>query len=69
MPAQTPPRWDLTNVYPSLQSPEFAAAIQTLQEKIKSSEILMARAESLDLSAYPSAVSYTHLTLPTLYSV
>ncbi len=57
MPAQTPPRWDLTNVYPSLQSPEFAAAIQTLQEKIKSSEILMARAESLDLSAYPSVLA------------
>ena len=57
MPAQTPPRWDLTNVYPSLQSPEFATAIQTLQEKIKSSEILMARAESLDLSAYPSVLA------------
>ena len=30
MTTQTPPRWDLTNVYPSLSSKEFAADFEQL---------------------------------------
>jgi pepF/M3 family oligoendopeptidase len=35
-----PPRWDLSNVYPSLDSPEFAAAINTLKSQIEQLELI-----------------------------
>jgi oligoendopeptidase F len=31
----TPPRWDLTNIYPSLESKEFKSALNKLKKKIK----------------------------------
>ncbi len=34
----TPPRWDLTNVYPSLESKEFKAAVQEYQQQVASLE-------------------------------
>lgn len=34
----TPPHWDLSNVYPSLESPEFAAAVDELRRQIGSLE-------------------------------
>lgn len=36
----TPPRWDLTNVYPSLESKEFKAAVADYQEQVASLEKL-----------------------------
>jgi oligoendopeptidase F len=36
--SQTPPRWDLTNVYPSLDSDAFAAVFTRLQDEITSLE-------------------------------
>jgi oligoendopeptidase F len=36
----TPPRWDLSNVYPGLESPEFEADKQQLVEKIEALENL-----------------------------
>jgi pepF/M3 family oligoendopeptidase len=41
MPAQTPPRWDLSNVYPSLSSTEFKADFQKLKDQIASMEGLL----------------------------
>ena len=32
----TPPRWDLTNVYPSLDSKEYEAAVENLIHRILS---------------------------------
>ncbi len=34
----TPPRWDMTNVYPSLESKEFKAAIEDYKKQVKSLE-------------------------------
>ncbi len=34
----TPPRWDLTNVYPSLESKEFSAAMAKYKKQIASFE-------------------------------
>jgi len=59
MPTQTPPRWDLSNVYPSLQSPEYAAAIQDLQAKIDHGKTLIAKAECLDATADPDILTET----------
>jgi pepF/M3 family oligoendopeptidase len=50
MTAETPPRWDLSNVFPSLQSPEYAAAVKDMDVKIKGLEALLAEAEALDSS-------------------
>ena len=30
----TPPRWDMTNVYPSLESKEFAAAVKDYKSQV-----------------------------------
>ena len=30
----TPPRWDMTNVYPSLKSKEFAAAVKQYKSEV-----------------------------------
>ena len=30
----TPPRWDLTNVYPSLKSKEFVAAVKQYKSQV-----------------------------------
>jgi hypothetical protein len=38
----TPPRWDLTNVYPSLDSKEYEAAVATVKEQIDGLEKLIA---------------------------
>ena len=42
----TPPRWDLSNVYPSLESREFETAIATVKGHIDGLEKLFA--EKLD---------------------
>src|SRR5258708_25355370 len=36
----TPPRWDLTNVYPSLESKEFASAVKEYKKQVGSLEKL-----------------------------
>ncbi|MBE3087956.1 MAG: hypothetical protein IMZ71_02410, partial [Chloroflexi bacterium] len=38
----TPPRWDLSNVYPSLESKEFEAAVATVKGQIDWLEKLFA---------------------------
>jgi len=35
---QTPPRWDLTNVYPSLESAEFKAAVEDYKKQVAALE-------------------------------
>ncbi len=48
----TPPRWDLTNVYPSLESREFEAAIATVKSQIDGLEELFAeKVARLDATA------------------
>ncbi len=45
----TPPRWDLSNVYPGLESPEFAAALADFARQLADLEALFAgRAASTD---------------------
>ena len=34
----TAPRWDLSNVYPSLESDEFKAALQTFDDQMRALE-------------------------------
>jgi len=52
MSTQTPPRWDLTNVYPSLASKEYAADVQKLvalideQSAFVNSQLQMLNAQS-----------------------
>lgn len=41
MSTQTPPRWDLSNVYPSLSSKEFAADTEKLNRLIAEMEVLL----------------------------
>lgn len=39
---QSPPRWDLTNVYPGLESPEFAAALADFSQQLAGLEAFFA---------------------------
>lgn len=57
MPASTPPRWDLSNVYPGLQSPQYSAAVVDLQAKIKTLDSLLVRAERLDSASELSTLT------------
>ena len=41
MSTQTPPHWDLTNVYPSLSSKEYAEDFETLKMRINALENLL----------------------------
>jgi len=41
MSKQTPPRWDLSNVYPSLSSKEFAADTEKLKRLISEMEVIL----------------------------
>lgn len=54
---QTPPRWDLSNVFPGLDSAEFAAAITRLHQLIAAQEDLLAQAVQLDAGADPAALA------------
>jgi oligoendopeptidase F len=47
----TAPRWDVSNVYPSLESPEFAAAFSTLQRQIADLNALAAAEWTADSGA------------------
>jgi pepF/M3 family oligoendopeptidase len=38
----TPPRWDVSNIYPSLESPEFAAATADFESRLSAAEAFMA---------------------------
>lgn len=53
----TPPRWDLSNVYPGLESPEFAAALADFQRQLADLEALLAG---------PVAASNADTPIPTL---
>ncbi len=68
MTTQAPPRWDLSNVYPSLQSPEYAAAVQEMEAKIKGLEALLAEAEALDASSQAGALAATVNRLVDAYN-
>lgn len=53
---QTPPRWDLTNVYPGLESPEFAAALADFSQQLADLEAFFGeRAAGAD-AATPTGV-------------
>ncbi|MCP4142794.1 MAG: M3 family oligoendopeptidase [Chloroflexi bacterium] len=51
----TPPRWDLSNVYPSLDSPEFNADIKKLTTQLDNFEILFSEKISQSDSEAPAA--------------
>ena len=51
MPAITPPRWNLSNVYPGLASPEFTAATERRQQMLGEMEDLVASLEALGVSS------------------
>jgi len=48
MPETTPPRWDLSNVYPGLDSPEFLAGTNQRESMLTEMEALLTSLESLD---------------------
>jgi len=50
MPEITPPRWDLSNVYPGLDSPQFAADTERRQQMLDEMENLITSLEALDAS-------------------
>ena len=47
----TPPRWDLSNVYPGLDSPQFLADIDRRKSMLTDMESLMTSLESLDANS------------------
>ncbi len=47
MPTQTPPRWDLSNVYPSLSSPQYANDFTKLNQQLNEQENLLNEKASL----------------------
>lgn len=55
MAKQTPPHWDLTNVYPSLSSPKYAADFEKLQKNLAQLEKFAANTlAKLDATAAPA---------------
>ncbi|MGQ9491304.1 MAG: M3 family oligoendopeptidase [Anaerolineae bacterium] len=55
---QTPPRWDLSNVYPGLESPEFAAAMADFTRQLNELEALFTgRIASTDARTPPAALA------------
>ena len=57
MSAPVPPRWDLSNVYPGLDSPEFQAATDRRQQLLNEMEKLMTSLEGLDATSEPATVT------------
>ena len=51
---QTPPRWDLSKVYPSLESPEFLNAFSQLKQRIIDFEEKLCQIESLGVECEPA---------------
>ena len=47
----TPPRWDLTNVYPALNSPEFTRAFADMQTRLGELETIITGLEALNSQA------------------
>ena len=53
----TPPRWDLSNVFPGLDSAEFAAAFTRIHQAIAAQEDLLDQAVRLDVGADPAGLA------------
>ena len=51
------PHWDLTNVYPSLESEEFKAAFASLKDYLSVSDQRISALEALDASASPAVLA------------
>ena len=47
------PHWDLTNVYPSLESPEFVAAIADVERQIDELKVFLATITSSPVEDLP----------------
>lgn len=54
---QTPPRWDLSKVYPSLESPEFLNAFSQLKQRIIDFEEKLCQIESLGVECEPALLA------------
>ncbi|MHB1119157.1 MAG: M3 family oligoendopeptidase [Bellilinea sp.] len=57
MSATVPPRWDLSNVYPGLESPQFSADIERWKSMLGDLEKRVSGLESLDASSDPALVT------------
>lgn len=58
MPAQTPPHWDLTNVYPSLSSPQYAADFKKMQQLLDEQEKFLAeRVSQVDAASTDAVIA------------
>ncbi|MHB8819798.1 MAG: M3 family oligoendopeptidase [Bellilinea sp.] len=57
MSATVPPRWDLSNVYPGLDSPQFSADIERWKSMLGDLEKRVSGLESLDASSDPALVT------------
>ena len=57
MSAKTPPRWDLSNVYPGLQSAEFAADFEKAKAQTADLAAFLTEAEVLDAKTDPALLT------------
>ncbi|HWR65934.1 MAG TPA: M3 family oligoendopeptidase [Bellilinea sp.] len=57
MPETTPPRWDLSNVFPGLDSPEFLQATNQRDSMLTEMEALITSMETLDANSDPQRVA------------
>ena len=55
----TPPHWDLTNVYPSLTSKEFKAAVADYKRQVASLEKFFEKQLSTGVAGMPSSSVYS----------
>jgi pepF/M3 family oligoendopeptidase len=58
MPETTPPRWDLSNVFPGLDSPEFLSATSQRESMLTEMEALITSLETLDANSDPQQVAH-----------
>ena len=56
MPETTPPRWDLSNVFPGLDSSEFLQATNQRNSMLTDMEALITSMETLDATSDPQQV-------------
>ncbi len=64
MPAKNPPHWDLTNVYPSLSSPQYAADFEKLKKLLNEQEAFLAdKVSKVDSSSADAKIAETAAVL------
>ena len=63
------PKWDMTTIYPGLESPEYAASVTALTAKLDDLEGMIGDAESLTAETGPEVTAQFELLLAAVNSV